>query len=114
MALAGCTNTGTVNILIANTGSDDCRNARVAVAMADINTHLNIEEGDTLELLNEANQPVDFDITQDGDSITFTVPVVKQKSQKNYTLNAHEKTLADNLFRFRTANINVNVSDMPK
>ena len=48
MLFAGCTNTGTVNILIANTSPSDCRNARVAVAMSDINTHLNIKEDDTL------------------------------------------------------------------
>ena len=114
MALAGCTNTGTVNILISNESSADCRNARVTLAMSDIKSHLDIGQGDSLTLLNEANQPVDFNITQDGDSLTFVVPVINQKSQKNYTLNAHEKSLADNLFRVRTANITVHVNTNTK
>ena len=111
LLMSSCTNTGTVNILIANSGTDDCHNVQVAVAMNDIKTHLSINEGDTLTLLNEANRKVSFAFTPNGDSIVFVIPVINRASQKNYTINSHDKRLIDNLFRFRTANIIVNVGN---
>lgn len=110
-ACAACTNTGSVNILITNSGSGDCKDARVSVTMEEVNKHLVMNEGDTLFLLNETNQTVPFTLNSTGDTLSFVVPVVRKNSQKNYSLNAHEKTLTDNLLRFRTASIEVRVGD---
>ena len=107
MLLSACNNTGTVNILIDNPSNNHRSNVRVAVAMSDVRNHLAIAEGDTLLLLNEANHSVSYTITT-ADSLVFTVPVIRARSQKNYTLNTGEKRLADNLLRFRTASIVVN------
>lgn len=109
MACVACTNTGTVNILIANESNADVKNARVVVACDDVMPHLTLGESDTLLLLNEANRSVPYHYTDTGDSIVFVVPVVKALSQKNFSLNVNEKRLADNLLRFRTASVLVHV-----
>ena len=113
MTCCACTNTGTMNILIANRGATDVKNVPVAVACNEINKYLEFSQGDSLLLLNEANRSVPYHYSPGGDSICFVVSVVKATSQKNYTLNVGEKRLADNLLRFRTASVLVNVTPQP-
>lgn len=110
LACCACTNTGTMNILIANRSAADRRNVQVAVACSEIKKYLEFGPGDSLQLLNEANRNVPYRYSAGGDSIVFSVNVVKAMSQKNYSLNVGEKRLADNLLRFRTASVMVDVS----
>ncbi|MBR1552262.1 MAG: hypothetical protein IJ632_08100 [Muribaculaceae bacterium] len=109
LACVSCQNTDTVNILISNVGTADCHNATVTVPMSEVMQRLNTTPADTLILLNERNTAVEYSYTPDREAITFTVPIVKFRSQKNYTLNKGNKRLRDNLLRFRTANITVTV-----
>lgn len=108
---ASCSSTDTVNILISNRSDVEVRNVEVKVACTDINKHLEYAATDTLHLLSETNDEVVFGYTAQRDSIIFTVPIINKRSQKNYLLNVGKKQLRDNLFRFRAASIQVNVSD---
>ncbi|MBR5030619.1 MAG: hypothetical protein IKX63_05905 [Muribaculaceae bacterium] len=105
--LTSCTNTSTVNILISNSQKRDVTMAEVKVPLDDILKHLDAQITDTLYLLNEKNQPVDYRRSAANDSIIFTVPIIKQYSQKNYSIHTSSNQLSDNLFKFRTASINV-------
>ncbi len=104
-----CENKSTVNILIANSHESDTTNVVVHVAVDEIMRHVEAASVDTLTLLNEKNQPVPFTTTPDGSDIEFTVPVIKARSQKNYSLNTGNPSLSDNLFSFRTTSINVDL-----
>ena len=105
--LAACANKSTVNILIANEHNSDTTNVVVNVPIDEIMQHVDAQSVDSLTLLNEKNQSVAFSTTSDGKSIEFTVPIIKARSQKNYSLNTGNSSLSDNLFSFRTTSINV-------
>ena len=109
LACVSCQNTDTVNILITNVGHADCHNATVTVPMSEVVQRLHAGPADTLILLNERNTAVHFSYTAGHEAITFTVPLVKFRSQKSYTLNKGYKRLRDNLLRFRTSSITVTV-----
>ena len=111
LACFGCANSDSVNILISNPSKSTLRQVRVAVSFSEIKNHLSINDGDTLYLLNEANSGVPYSYTAGHDSIVFSIPEINGMSQKNYSLNVHEKRLADNLFRFRTTSIMVDVGN---
>ena len=102
-----CENKSTVNILISNDHNNDTTNVVVHVAVDEIMQHVDALSVDSLTLLNEKNQSVTFTTTPDGKNIQFTVPVIKARSQKNYSLNTSNPSLSDNLFSFRTTSINV-------
>ena len=102
-----CKNKSTVNILIANEHNSDTTNVVVNVPIDEIMQHVDAQSVNSLTLLNEKNQEVAFTTTPDGKSIEFVVPVVKARSQKNYSLNTSNPSLSDNLFSFRTTSINV-------
>jgi len=106
-----CANTGTVNILIANKSGHDTTNVTVQVPLSEINEYLNYESRDSLILLNEKNNPVEhrWVNTPNGVSIEFNVPIIKMRSQKNFSINTSQKELSDNLFRFRTNSITVSI-----
>ena len=104
-----CANKSTVNILIANEHNNDTTNVVVHVAVDEIMQHVDAQSVDSLTLLNEKNQTVTFIATPDGKNIEFTVPIVKARSQKNYSLNTSNPSLSDNLFSFRTTSISVNL-----
>ncbi len=102
-----CAHKNTVNILISNENKNDTTNVTVRVSVEEILKHVDAPAVDSLTLLNEKNQQVDFTITSDKKNIEFLVPVVKGYSQKNYSLNTNSNKLRDNLFTFRTASINI-------
>jgi len=107
--LASCANKRTVNILISNTNPTDTVNAVVRVPIEKIVQHLEVQNVDSLILYNEKNQKVDFKVTHGNQDIEFVVPVVKSRSQKNYSLhiNTPPKKLKENIFSFRAKSINV-------
>ena len=104
-----CTNSNTVNILISNPRSHDVKMGEVKVSVDDILQYIDAQSTDTLYLLNEQNLPVDYRRSAGNDTIIFVVPIVKQYSQKNYTIHSSGNKLSDNLFKFRTASINVEI-----
>lgn len=104
-----CANTSNVNILVTNLSDHDTTQVKVIVPVEEVTKHLDMQPTDTLFLLNEKNMPVDFNYSTDGNNIIFTVPVIKLHSQKNYSFNKSRNKLSDNLFRFRTASIIVEV-----
>lgn len=109
MLLAACTNKSTVNILISNEHNRDTTNVTVRVPVDEILEHLDTKDVDSLVLLNEKNQQVKYIVTPNKKDIEFVVPIVKARSQKNYSLNTNNTELSDNIFTFRTASINVNL-----
>lgn len=109
MLFVACANKSTVNILISNEHSSDTTNVVVHVAVDEILQHVDTQSVDSLTLLNERNQPVPFTTTPDGKNIEFMVHVINARSQKNYSLNASNPDLSDNLFSFRTTSISVNI-----
>ena len=109
MLLTACTNQSTVNILISNTGDTDTTNVVVHVPIEKVIVHLNTESVDSLIILNEKNQQVNFSITHGHQDIEFVVPIVKARSQKNYSINTNNTELSDNLFSFRTTSISINL-----
>lgn len=106
---SACANKSTVNILISNENPKDTANVTVQVPVDEILRHLDVQDVDSLTLLNEKNQQVEFSITHNKQKIEFTVPIVKGYSQKNYSLNTNRNKLSDNLFSFRTSSINVDL-----
>ena len=109
IVLAACTNQNTVNILISNTNDHDTTNVVVHIPIEKVTTHLNTSSVDSLIILNEKNQRVNFSITHGNQDIEFVVPVVKARSQKNYSINTANTQLGDNIFSFRTTSISVNL-----
>lgn len=106
---SACANKSTVNILISNEHPKDTANVTVQVPVDEILSHLDVQVVDSLTLLNEKNQQVQFVLTHDKQRIEFVVPIVKGYSQKNYSLNTNQNKLSDNLFSFRTTSINVDL-----
>lgn len=109
LALTACTRSHTVNILISNTADHTLENHIVEVSMADLHANLTFEDGDSLIVLNEKNQPVGFQYNADRTAILFTVPLAQRGSQKNFSVSTGRTTLADNLFALRTRKILVNL-----
>lgn len=107
--LAACANKKTVNILISNTSATDITNVAVRVPVEDILRHIDTHSVDSLILLNEKNQQVDFSLTQRNQEIEFIVPIVRARSQKNYSINIRDTEFSDNLFSFRTTSINISL-----
>ena len=107
--LASCADKSSVNILISNTNPTDTVDAVVRVPIEKIIQHLEVQNVDSLILLNEKNQRVDFNVAHGNQDIEFVVPVVKAHSQKNYSLNVHddEEDLKENIFSFRSTSITV-------
>ena len=104
-----CANKSTVNILISNENRKDTTNVIVKVSIEEILNHVDAPAVDSLILLNEKNQKVEFSIASDKKNIEFVVPVVKAYSQKNYSLNTNSNNLSDNLFTFRATSINISL-----
>ncbi len=104
-----CTNKNTVNILIANTHNNDTTDVVVQVPIESIIQHLDTESVDSLVLLDEKNQRIDFTVTHGNQNIEFVVPIVKARSQKNYSLNTSANKLSESIFSFRSTSINVNL-----
>ena len=111
LMLTACANKSTVNVLISNENKKDTANVMVKVPIDEILQHLDATTVDSLTLLNEKNQKVNFEISSDGKNIEFVVPVVKAYSQKNYSLNTSGNNLSNNLFTFRTTSININLNE---
>lgn len=109
MILAACANQSTVNILIANTNDTDTTNVVVHVPVEKVIVHLDTKNVDSLIILNEKNQKIDFTITHGHQDIEFVVPIVKARSQKNYSINTTNTKLRNNIFSFRTTSITVNL-----
>ena len=106
---AACENKNTVNILISNRNDRDTTQVAVKVSVDEVLKHLNAQAPDSLILLNEKNQQVDFTVSPAGDNIECVVPIVKARSQKNFSINTGNTQLSDNLFSFRTTSINIDL-----
>ncbi len=104
-----CKNSSTVNILISNRSNGDLSNVRVVVPMSEVKKHLDISPTDTLFVLNEKNMHVDFSFSPDSSQLVFSVPMIKQYSQKNFSINTSSSSLSDNLLHFRTSSIMVEI-----
>jgi hypothetical protein len=109
LMLAACNNDSTVNILISNAKDADTTNVKVHVPIDKILMHLDAQSVDSLVLLNEKNQQVDFTVTHGNQDIEFVVPFINARSQKNYSINTNDTGLSDNIFSFRTTSITVNL-----
>ena len=109
LMLVSCVNRNNVNILISNSHPADMTSVTVKVPVDEILQHLDVQNVDSLVLLNEKNQQVQYLVSADKKYVEFVVPVVKARSQKNYSLNTGNTQLSDNLFSFRTASNNINI-----
>ena len=107
--LVSCTSSSTVNILIHNEGDSTLMNKTVEVPVAEIRQWLGVMPEDSLYLLNEKNEPVKYVYNADRSVIRFTLPVAQKRSQKNYSVNAGDPALLDNLFAFRQQKIRVTI-----
>ena len=107
--LASCADKSSVNILISNTNPTDTVNAVVHVHIENVIVHFEVQDVDSLVLLNEKNQQVDFKVVHGNQDIEFVVPVIKAHSQKNYSLKAKDASqdLKGNMFSFRAKSITV-------
>ncbi|MBR6946221.1 MAG: hypothetical protein IKH64_09815 [Prevotella sp.] len=108
--LTSCTSSSTVNILIHNEGDNTLTNKTVEVPVGEIRQWLGVTPADSLYLLNEKNEPVKYVYNADRSVIRFTLPVAQKRSQKNYSVNAGDPALLDNLFAFRQQKIRVTIS----
>ena len=106
---AACENKNTVNILISNRNDRDTTQVAVKVSVQEILKHVDVATVDQLTLLDEKNEEMPFTTTADGMSIEFVVPRANARSQKNYSLNATDNNLSNNLFSFRKASISVDL-----
>ena len=104
-----CTNTNTVNVLISNRGDGDCRDKYIEVPVEKIHARLQTTPADTLIVINERNMPIHHGYSKDSSRIVFRVPLIRKKSQKTYSVNRKDMSLSDNLFRFRSENIYIDV-----
>ena len=104
-----CTNTNTVNVLISNRDDGDCRDKYIEVPVEKIHARLQTTPADTLIVMNEKNMPIHYGYSKDSSRIVFRVPLIRKKSQKTYSVNRKDMSLSDNLFRFRSENIYIDV-----
>lgn len=107
LMLGACDNQNSVNILISNSGNEPMENRVVTIGLDTIRQWLDISVDDTLILLNEKNQPLPYTYSKDRSSISFRVPSIQQRSQKNFSINKSDTQLRQNLFAFRRRNIEV-------
>lgn len=107
--LTACTSSSTVNILIHNEGDNTLTNKTVEVPVGEIRQWLGVTSADSLYLLNEKNEPVKYVYNADRSVIRFTLPIAQKRSQKNYSVNAGDPALLDNLFAFRQQKIRVTI-----
>lgn len=105
--LSACDNQNSVNILISNDGDQAQHNRDITIGLDTIRQWLDITVDDTLILLNEKNQPLPYTYSRDRSSITFRVPVIQQRSQKNFSINKSDTQLRQNILAFRRRNIEV-------
>lgn len=104
LLLGACTNTNTVNIIMANESKNDLLQVEVRVVLKEVYAKMQVDTLDHFVLLNEKNQPVDYRLTPDGGTLTFTVDI-RGKSQKNYSINKKRPNLADSFLKFRHSNL---------
>lgn len=107
--LTSCTSSSTVNILIHNEGDNTLTNKTVEVPVGEIRQWLGVTPADSLYLLNEKNEPVKYVYNADRSVICFTLPIAQKRSQKNYSVNAGDPALLENLFAFRQQKIRVTI-----
>ncbi|MGN1375108.1 MAG: hypothetical protein ACI4V5_00990 [Prevotella sp.] len=104
-----CTNTNTVNILITNRSGKDLSNKEIAVSVSDIRERLQTTEEDTLIVMNEKNIQIVYHYDNDSSNIIFVVPLLRKNSQKTYSVNRSHSRLSENLLKFRSENIMIDV-----
>ena len=107
LLLTACENNNSVNILIANTSDRVVKNREVTIPLDTIRMWLGTSVEDTLILLNEKNEPLDFRYAEGRSAIIFLVPVIQKQSQKNYTLNKSDVRLGQNILAFRRKKIRI-------
>jgi hypothetical protein len=109
LILSSCTGKSSVNILIMNEGKVTVKDKTVEVPVVEVRQWLEVSDTDSLFLYNEKNEPVAYHYNDDRTAITFLLPIAQENSQKNYTINAGDPGLLDNLFSFRQQKIRVSV-----
>ena len=107
-AIAACTNTNTVNIMIKNPSKKMVTEAPVKLQMQQIYAHLQTDTLIAPILLNEKNQKIPYKYTADGRSIIF-MATVRPESQKTFSINRKQPTFWINFMRFRRENVVVKV-----
>ena len=107
MLLTACENNNSVNILVANTSDRVVKNREVTIPLDTIRMWLGTTEEDTLILLNEKNEPLDYRYAKGRSAIIFLVPIIQKQSQKNYTLNKSDIRLQQNILAFRRKKIRI-------
>ena len=107
LLLTACENNNSVNILIANTSDRVVKNREVTIPLDTIRMWLGTSVEDTLILLNEKNEPLDYRYAEGRSAIIFLVPVIQKQSQKNFTLNKSDVRLGQNILAFRRKKIRI-------
>ncbi|MBR5929481.1 MAG: hypothetical protein IKZ93_05810 [Prevotella sp.] len=107
LLLTACENNNSVNILIANTSDRVVKNREVTIPLDTIRMWLGTSVEDTLILLNEKNEPLDYHYAEGRSAIIFLVPVIQKQSQKNFTLNKSDVRLGQNILAFRRKKIRI-------
>jgi hypothetical protein len=107
LLLTACENNHSVNILIANTANQSFKQREVIIPLDTIRMWLETNIEDTLILLNEKNEPMDYRYTEGRSAIAFVVPLIQSQSQKNYTINKSHTRLGQNLLAFRKKKIRI-------
>lgn len=105
--LTACENNHSVNILIANTANKSFKQRDVTIPLDTIRMWLGTNVEDTLILLNEKNEPMDYQYTEGRSAIVFRVPIIQGQSQKNYTINKSDTRLGQNILAFRQKKIRI-------
>ena len=109
LALTACENNNSVNILIANHNQRVLYNQQVTVQLAEIHQWLGTTNSDTLILLNEKNEPLPYSYINNRTAVTFVVPVIQPRSQKNFSINKSAIHLSQNFLAFRRKSIDVTI-----
>ena len=109
LVLTACENNNSVNILIANHSQRVLYNQQVTVQLAEIHQWLGITNSDTVILLNEKNEPLPYSYKDGHNAISFVVPVIQARSQKNFSINKSAIHLSQNFLAFRRKSIDVTI-----
>ena len=107
LLLTACENNHSVNILIANNANRSFRQREVTIPLDTIRMWLGTSVEDTLILLNEKNEPMDYRYIEGRSAIVFLVPLIQSQSQKNYTINKSHTRLGQNILAFRQKKIRI-------
>ena len=59
--------------------------------------------------MNEKNIQIAYSYDSDSSNIRFVVPLLKKNSQKTYSVNRSHSRLSENLLKFRSENIMIDV-----